>query len=121
MWSEGIVIPLFKKGDRKNVVNYRGITLLSCLSMLFTTVINKRISSYCYKYNTVSDAQFGFRKGSSTTDATFALLSLVQHYLNNNKRLFVAFIDLKNVLIAVIVMRCGSSYTKLILEASYYV
>jgi len=95
VWSEGIVIPLFKKGDRKNVVNYRCITLLSCLSMLFTTVINKRISSYCYKYNTVSDAQFGFRKGSSTTDATFALLSLVQHYLNNNKRLFVAFIDLK--------------------------
>jgi len=31
---------------------------------------------------------------SSTTDATFALLSLVQHYLNNNKRLYVAFIDL---------------------------
>ena len=25
----------------------------------------------------------------------FALLSVVQHYLNNNKRLFVAFIDLK--------------------------
>ena len=73
-WSEGIVIPLFKKGDRNNVANYRGITLLSCLSKLFTTVINKRISSYCDRYNTVSDAQFGFRKGSSTTDATFALL-----------------------------------------------
>jgi len=28
VWSEGIVIPLFKKGDRKNVANYRGITLL---------------------------------------------------------------------------------------------
>jgi len=121
VWSEGIVSPLFKTGDRKNVANYRGITLLSCLSKLFTNVINKRISSYCDKYNTVPDAQFGFRKGSSTTDATFALLSLVQHYLNNNKRLFVAFIDLKNVLIAVIVMRCGSSYTKLILEAIYYV
>ena len=58
-------------------------------------VINKRISSYCDNYNTVSDAKFGFRKGSSTTDATFGLLSLIQHYLNNNKRLFVAFIDLK--------------------------
>ena len=58
VWSEGIVIPLFKKG---------------CLSKLFTTVLNKIISSYCDKYNTVSDAQFGFRKGSSTTDATFAL------------------------------------------------
>jgi len=100
---------------------YRGITLLSCLLRYIYTVINKRISSYCDRYNTVSDAQFGFRKGSSTTDATFALLSLVQHYLNNNKRLFVAFIDLIFFLIASIVMCCGSSYTKLILEASYYV
>ena len=84
MWSEGIVSPLFEIGDRKNVANYRGIFLFSCLSKLFTTVINKTISSNCDKNNTVSDAQFGFRKGSSTTDATFALLALVQHYLNNS-------------------------------------
>ena len=42
-------------------------------------VINKRNSSYCDNYNIVSDAQFGFRKGSSTTDATFVLLSRIQH------------------------------------------
>ena len=76
------------------VANYICVTLSSCLSKLFTIVINKIISSYCDNYNTVSDAQFGFRKGSSTTDATFSLLSLVQHYLNNNKRLLFAFIDL---------------------------
>ena len=106
VWSEGIVSPLFKKGD---VANYRAITLLSSLSKLFTIVINKRISSCCDKYNTVSDAQFGFRKGSSNTDATFVLLSLVLHYLNINTRLFVAFIDLKKiVLISSIVMLCGT-------------
>ena len=43
----------------------------------------------------MSDSQFGFRKGRSTTDAIFALFSAVQHYLNNNKRLYVGFIDLK--------------------------
>jgi len=84
VWSEGIVSPLFEIGDRNNVANYRCVTLLSCLSKSFTIVINKRISSYCDTYNTVSDAQFGFRKESSTTDATFALLALVQHYLNNS-------------------------------------
>ena len=53
VWSEGIVIPLFEIGDRENVASYRGIIC----PKLFTTVINKRISSYCDNYNTVSDAQ----------------------------------------------------------------
>ncbi len=94
-WADGIIIPLFKKGDRCSVANYRGITLLSCFSKLFNTLLNARITSFCEKYNLISDAQFGFRKGLSTTDAIFSLLSVVQNYLNNNKRLYVAFIDLK--------------------------
>ena len=68
VWSDCIVSPLFEIGDRNNVANYRGINLLGCLSKLFTTVIHTIISSYCDKNNTVSDAQFGFRKGSSTTE-----------------------------------------------------
>lgn len=94
-WTQGIIIPLFKKGDHRVVENYRGITLLSCFSKLFTTLLNDRISSFCNKYNLISDEQFGFRKGVSTTDAICSLLSVVQHFLNNNKRLYVAFIDLK--------------------------
>ena len=31
-WARGIIIPLFKEGDRSNVDNYRGITLLSELN-----------------------------------------------------------------------------------------
>ena len=49
----------------------------------------------CEKYNSISDAQFGFRKGKSTVDAIFALNAVVEHFLNHNKRSYVAFIDLK--------------------------
>ena len=35
-WTEGIVIPIFKKGDKMDCGNYRGITLLSCFSKLFS-------------------------------------------------------------------------------------
>ena len=93
-WSEGIIIPLQKKGSGDDVNNYRGITLLSCFSKLFTSILNKRIECFCENNNTISDAQFGFRKGRSTVDAIFILLSLVQHRLNKKERLYVAFIDM---------------------------
>ena len=93
-WTEGIIIPIHKKGSISDVNNYRGITLLSCLSKLFTTVLNKRVEGFCEENNFISDAQFGFRKGYSTTDAIFVLHSLIQNFLFNNKRLYVIFVDM---------------------------
>ena len=77
-----------------DVNNYRGITLVSCLSKLFTTVLNKRIELFCDNNNIISDAQFGFRKGRSTVDAIYALMSIVQKYLNENKRLYIVYVDM---------------------------
>ena len=94
-WTEGIIVPLFKKGDENDVNNFRAVTLVSCLSKLFTAVLNKRVNDWSEKYNTVSDAQFGFKKGFSTVDAIYTLHSLIQNMLNNNKRLYCAFVDLK--------------------------
>ena len=59
-WTEGIIILLFKKDDPENVRNYRGITLLSCMSKLFTAILNKRINKVIEDNNVLSDAQFGF-------------------------------------------------------------
>ena len=36
MWTEGLIIPVHKKGDMNEVGNYRGITLLSTMEKLFT-------------------------------------------------------------------------------------
>jgi len=41
------------------------------------------------------DAQFDLRKGKSTVDALVCLLNLVQKYLNESKRLYCVFVDLK--------------------------
>jgi hypothetical protein len=71
-WKEAIIVPMHKKGGKNNVNNYRGVTLLSCLSKNFTSVLNNRIVNFRDKNQGISDSQFGFKKGSSAIDAIFA-------------------------------------------------
>ena len=93
-WTVGIIKVLYKnKGDINNVNNYRGITLLSCLGKLFTSVINARLYDYLTTANLLGNEQVGFRPKHSTLDHIFALQILANYYINENKQLFCAFVD----------------------------
>ena len=70
------------------------------MSKLFTNNLNNRITQLCYRHTIITDAQFGFRKGKYTVDAIFVLMSVIQKYIFEQKRLyvvlvvFVVFVDL---------------------------
>ncbi|KAK3514902.1 hypothetical protein QTP70_034587, partial [Hemibagrus guttatus] len=42
-WATGVVVPLFKKGDRRVCSNYRGITLLSLPGKVYSRVLKRRV------------------------------------------------------------------------------
>jgi hypothetical protein len=93
-WCIGSIKPIFKnKGDRKDPDNYRGITLLSCMGKLFTSILNNRLNSYAENINLISEAQAGFRSCYSTTDHIFTLKCLVDICTTYNKSLFCCFVD----------------------------
>ena len=93
-WTIGIIKPLYKnKGDINDINNYRGITLLSCLGKLFTSVINTRLYAYLTNANILGNEQVGFRAKHSTLDHIFALHILTNYYIARKKQLFCAFID----------------------------
>ena len=70
-------------------------------------MLNNRVVTFCNSNTSISDAQFGFKKGCSTADAIFSLHTFIEHYLDNNKRLYVGFIDLKKASILFIETRYG--------------
>ena len=92
-WSEGYIVPLHKKGSINEVENYRGITLLSVFGKLFSRVLNNRLSAWAEDYHIYIEAQAGFRKEMGTIDNIFILHGLIKHFINESKRLYVAFID----------------------------
>ena len=56
-WSRAIIIPIHKHGDKENPNNYRGISLLSCISKVFTKVLNNRLVDWANLNEKISDAQ----------------------------------------------------------------
>ena len=94
-WAESIILPLYKKGDRNDPGNYRGISLSDISSKVYGSIINKRIQSWVNEHNLTGEIQAGFKSGYSTIDHAFSLMACVQKQFsnNNNRKLYVAFID----------------------------
>ena len=92
-WSEGYIVPIYKKGSLNNVENYRGITLLSVLGKLFTRVLNNRLTEWAENYYVYIEAQAGFRSHMGTVDNIFVLHGLITHLINEGRKLYCGFID----------------------------
>ena len=75
--------------------NYRGITLLSCVGKLFTSLLNHRLCIFLEDYGILGEEQAGFRSGYNTVDHVFVLNTLIELYSHKRKKLFCAFIDYK--------------------------
>lgn len=89
-----IVKPLFKKGDKNLIENYRPVTLIPIFSKLFEKVMHNKLSSFLSKYNIITENQYGFQREKSTTLATFNLVNDILHRLNDDNYVTILFFDM---------------------------
>jgi sorting nexin-29 len=71
---EGIVCPIYKKGDRRECSNYQPLTLLNTAYKIFAILINNRLSEIVQ--GKLSDVQMGFRLDRSTIDNIFIIIQI---------------------------------------------
>jgi hypothetical protein len=93
-WSITAVQPIYKKGDKSNPRNYRGIALINSIVKLFTSIIAQRLTKWADQHNILPEEQSGFRKGRGCRDNAYVLMSVI----NNNvrlkaRRVFGTFVD----------------------------
>ena len=94
MWCEAIISPLYKKGSKSDVNNYRGISLSCTLGKVFTKILNSRMMSWAAARNKIDNSQGAYQKDKSTIDHIFTLMAIVQKYLSKTGgRFYCAFID----------------------------
>jgi potassium voltage-gated channel Eag-related subfamily H protein 8 len=64
------VKPLHKRGDMRNMGNYRPISLLCAFSKILEKLMYNRLLSFLTRNTILTEAQHGFRKNRSTETAT---------------------------------------------------
>ena len=75
-WTWGIIVPVPKKGNQNDVNNYRGITLTSVFSKIFSLLLDNRLRRWAEDNKVLSDFQFGFRQNKGTVDCAFVLSAI---------------------------------------------
>ena len=87
------ITPVYKKGARSCISNYRPISVLTNLSKVFETVIYNRLNNYFNEREILSKNQYGYRKGMSTELAILDLVSKLMPAINDQKYAVCVFLD----------------------------
>jgi hypothetical protein len=92
-----IVSPLFKKGDRSQLSNYRPSSLLTSFTKIFEILIYRRLNQHMQINNILVPEQFDFRSGRSTCKAIYKLAETLSFAWNKRKFVAGIFCDLAKV------------------------
>ena len=96
----GIICPIFKKGDRRECSNYRGITFLNITYKIFTCLISNRSVKYSELF--LGEYQAGFRPSRSTIDQIHVVRQILEKCYEFGIELQNEFIEFKQAFDTVI-------------------
>lgn len=89
-----VIKPLYKKGSRDNVKNYRPVSLTSTFSKLIEKIILLNLIDHYENNNIIKDFQHGFRRGRSTITAAAEFLHTALTKVDEGLRVAGVYLDL---------------------------
>lgn len=90
-WKYSFVFPVFKKGSKRDVKNYRGIACLCALSKLLEIIVLDFISHACKNY--IVEQQHGFVPKRSTSTNLVAYTSFIIRSLQSRQQVDAVYTD----------------------------
>ena len=75
-WNESIILPVYKKGDKTDHSNSRGISLLSTTSKILSNIFLSRLTPYAEEI--INDRQRGFQRKRSAIDHIFCIRQILE-------------------------------------------
>ncbi len=96
-WGNSEIFVLYKmKGSRDDPNNYRGINLINDFCKIYERLIEQRFQRWMCSAIPQGPMQFGFRKGTGTTEAFFSLATVAKYFTRVRELpCFSCYVDLK--------------------------
>ena len=89
------IIPIPKPGDKKNINNYRPISILPDISKVFEKIVHKRVLSYLKKHSILHPDQYGFCNNRSTSHALLNQIQFLYDSIDDGNTVFSLFLDFR--------------------------
>ncbi|KAI5717340.1 hypothetical protein M8J77_004178 [Diaphorina citri] len=93
-WGEVLVQMIYKKGNAEEPTNYRAIALINTITKIFTSILEKRISTWAENSGILDEGQAGFRKKRGCRDNVFNLYAAISINIRADKsKVYSCFVD----------------------------
>ena len=83
-WKESIIVPIPKKGDKKDCNNYRGISLLPTTYKILSNIVLSRLVPYAKEI-------IGFQRKRLTIDHIFFIRQMLEKKWEYNEEVHQLF------------------------------
>jgi len=88
------IVPVFKKGQRTEMSNYRSIAIVPILGKIIEILLSERLRKFCEKFKIFTNSQYGYREKLSTITAAVEMVSTILSNLENRKLTKLTLYDL---------------------------
>lgn len=90
-WKQSKIIPVFKKGDRSLITNYRPIVILNNFAKVLEMLLYDHI--FCHVKHQITEFQHGFYKGRSTVTNLFCLTEFLSDGIDDGSQVDIIYTD----------------------------
>ena len=91
--KEAKITPIYKKGQKNLIDNYRPISVLGNVSKVFEMLIYNRLKMFFHSNGILNENQFGYRQNRSTELAGLCLFSKILDAINRKDFVICVFLD----------------------------
>jgi hypothetical protein len=94
-WKESTIVPTYKKGDKRDCSNYKGISVLSTTYKILSNILQSRVTPYAVEI--IEDHQCGFQRNRSITDHILCIIYILEKKWEQSEAMQQPFIVFKKV------------------------